>query len=398
MSSTHISENLLRRVGPLAAQRYATRHGWNRVNLPPRFSIALYRLAADPTKEVIVPQSPEVGDYVARMADFVSAVANAERRSMNEVLNALIFPSADTVRFGYKSPDTRLGTIALPDGMNLFDAALRAISATTYDIIRPEKFHARMSNPEAEAYIKSCRMGQTEFSSFIVSCICPVEPDSQLQLSASEGDDGEIEAPAFGRQVTERLMESLTQINSFVLADQTDRLVNPEPGDITISGNFFESLLGFPVSAEDTSLYVTTSWDTALPIPSVPDRVDLRHDLFPSLEDVARQLRPSRTASDGRFIAKVSALRGGLNSDNEMEGDAVLNILDDETSLKAKVWLEAVDYNKACDAHKLNQPVAINGTFLRGRKMSQFKTYSDFRIVSLDLVPTISSEQLGINR
>jgi len=216
--------------------------------------LALYRkLAADPTKEIIVPQSPEVGDYIARMADFVSAVANAESRSMNEVLNALIFPTADTVRFGYKSPDTRLGTIALPDGMNLYEAALRAISATTYDIIRPERFHARMSNPDAEAYIKSCRMGQTEFSSFIVSCICPVEPDSQLQLSSSEGDDEAIEAPAFGRQVTERLMESLTLINSFVLADQTDRLVNPEPGDITISGNFFESLLGFPVSAEDTS-------------------------------------------------------------------------------------------------------------------------------------------------
>ena len=78
---------------------------------------------------------------------------------MNEVLNALIFPSADTVRFGYKSPDTRLGTIALPDGMNLFDAALRAISATTYDIIRPEIFHARMSNPESRSLYKIVQDG-----------------------------------------------------------------------------------------------------------------------------------------------------------------------------------------------------------------------------------------------
>jgi hypothetical protein len=72
-----------------------------------------------------------------------------------------------------------------------------------------------------------------------------------------------------------------------------------------------------------------------------------------------------------------------LNTNNEMEGDAVFNILD-ETFLKAKVWLEATVYNQACDARKLDQPIPINGSFLRGRKMSQFKTYSDFRIVSLD--------------
>ena len=92
-------------------------------------------------------------------------------------------------------------------------------------------------------------MGQTERGSFVISCICPIDPAPQLPLTA---DDESIvdELPAFGRQVTQRIMRSVAQINRFIMADQANRLVEPEPNDLIISGNFFESLMAFPVEQE----------------------------------------------------------------------------------------------------------------------------------------------------
>ncbi len=158
------------------------------------------------------------------------------------MLNAILIPYADVLRFGYRAPEANYGFVPFLKGISLYDAALRSLSTATYDVLKPEKFHARMGTPRAEKYIESCKMGQTERGSFVISCICPVEPSAQLSMTA---DDEQLidEVPALGRRVTEHIMNAVAQINEFVRADKVNRLVEPEAGDIVISGNFFESLL-----------------------------------------------------------------------------------------------------------------------------------------------------------
>jgi hypothetical protein len=379
MIDVSMSVDILKRIGSVSLQRYALSHGWERKNLPERFKIALYRRPEDPNRELLLPQSEEFGDYLERIADFVSGLASFESVPINHVLNALLNPQADVLRFGYRGPESNLGFVPFLTGISLFDAALRSLSTATYDVIKPERFHARMSNTKADAYIESCRMGQTERASFVISCICPVEPASQLPVTA---DDEQLveEVPAFGRRVTQHIMRSVAQINEFVLADRVNRLVEPEPGDIVISGNFFESLMAFPVEQEAASLYITAEWDRSLAQPVAPQRTEVRYDMFPAIDEVARQLRPTKSSKEDKFIAKVISLRGELNLEEQMEGEVTLLLLHLDTSLKAKVWLNASDYAAACDAHKMNKYVAIVGTLSRFRKTNQFDGYTSFQI------------------
>jgi hypothetical protein len=327
----------------------------------------------------MLPQSEEFGDYIDRIADFVSGLASFESVPVTNILNSVLNPQADVLRFGYRAPESKLGFVPFLKGISLYDAALRSLSTATYDVIKPERFHARMSNPRAESYIGSCRMGQTERGSFVISCICPVEPASQLPVTIEDEQLIE-EIPAFGRQVTKHIMRSVAQINDFVLADRTNRLVDPEPGDIVISGNFFESLMAFPVEQESASLCISAEWDRSLGQPEAPIQAEVRYDVFPAIDQAARQLRPIKSSKEDKFIARVVSLRGELNQEEQMEGEITLLLLDD-TNLKAKVWLSPTDYSAACDAHKTNKYVSITGTLSRFRKTNEFDSYTNFQLM-----------------
>ena len=378
--SIDLTEDILKRIGTVPLQRYAVSHGWERQALPERFKIALYRRPEDPKRELILPQSEEFGDYFERISDFIRGLANFESVSVNQVLNTILIPHADVLRFGYRAPEANYGFIPFLKGIHLYDAALRSLSTATYDVLKPEKFHARMGSPRAEKYIESCRMGQTERGSFVISCICPVEPSSQLLITA---DDEQLvdEVPALGRLVTQHIMNSVAQINEFVLADKANRLVEPEESDIIISGNFFESLMAFPVEQEAASLYIKAEWDRSLDKPLAPQWTEVRYDMFTAIDDVARQLRPTKISKQDRFVARVTSLRGEANSQEQMEGEVVLVLLDLDTSIKARVQLKPEDYSLACDAHKMNKYVTVVGTLSRFRKTNQIEDYTNFQIL-----------------
>jgi len=380
MSNDLLNDELLRRVGPTSLQRYATSHGWIRHALPERLRIALYRLPGT-GKELILPQTEEFGDYLPRIADFLNGLADAGGITLRQVLNEVLNPHSDVLRFGYQAPEARLGYVPFLTGISLFDAALRSISTATYDVVKPEKFHLRMSNPTAEAYVQSCRMGQTEIGSFVISCICPVEPTSQIPVGADQEAIVE-EAPAFGRQVTRRILQSVTQIEEFVKADQVNRLVEPAPGDLIISGNFFDSLMAFPVEHEAASLYITADWDKTVAQPTAPSRVEVRHDMFEAIEDVARQLRPAKTTREDRFIAKVVTLRGEPNPEEQMEGEVVLLLLHQEAGVKARIWLSPTDYVIAGQAHMQNGYISVTGVLSKIKKTFQIEKYTNFSIIT----------------
>lgn len=380
MPNSDLSTDVLRRVGPAHLQKYAVSRGWKRKALPEKYKLALYTREDDPNRELLLPQSEGFGDYFDRIADFIVGLANYEHVPVNHVLNALLNPQADILRFGYRAPDANLGFVPFLTGISLFDAALRSLSTATYDVVKPEKFHARMSNPTADAYVRSCRMGQTERGSFVVPCICPVEPASQLPV-VDDNEELVEEVPAFGRKVTQQIMKSVAQINQFIQADEVNRLVEPKPGDMVISGNFFESLMAFPVEQEAASLYIAAEWDRSIEQPEAPLITEVRYDMFSAIDNVARQLRPTKISQEDKFIARVVSLRGELNPEEQMEGDVVLLLLHLETSFKAKVWLKPPDYSIACDAHKLNQYVEIVGKLSRFRKNNQFEDYKSFKVL-----------------
>ena len=221
---------LVQRVSYTEAQQYALSKGWQRVP-GVKGDIAVYRRPESRKREVIIPQDRGFSDYALRMAEAIAAFTDYERldndqRRPQQVLNDLLLPAADILRFSLEGTAAQDGTVPLGEAVNLIEGARKALIASACTVIHPQKFHPRMSRTEAEQFINTCRFGQTEQGSFVTTFICPLNAreDEDFQLSGVSVALQE----SFTRKVTRILVFSLNQIVEAVKADHPDTLVNPK--------------------------------------------------------------------------------------------------------------------------------------------------------------------------
>ena len=379
-----ISENILRQLRPLDVQNYARATGWQRVQ-GVKGDIAVYHRVDSEDDEIIVPQNPNYADYALRMAEAVSALSDAERRLPGEIVADLLLPPADVLRFREEGPATQDGGIGLQDGIRLLSSVRKTLLAIACDIVQPQRFHPRLSLAEAVQFVDSCRLGQTERGSFTATFICPLEvlpgisatPDYQFALRP------ELQTEPFTRRVTKTLMGALEQVSRFINADQAERLVTPQEGDIVVSSNFYQALAEMQPSDTRAGLRVASTWSRALMPPSMalPVSIHLRSEYFPLVAQVAETLRPDYKPHTGLLVGRVEALNGETNTEGRMQGEVEIEFLQDEEAVRARVELSAEDYAQACDAHKNSEIVLISGTLHRGKRLNVIRDYHDFRVV-----------------
>src|SRR5438477_5209964 len=93
----------VQRVPYTEAQQYAVSKGWERVP-GVEGDMAAYRRPESRRWEVIIPQDRTFSDYALRMAEAIATLADFERlensrRTPQQVLNDLLLPAADVMRF-----------------------------------------------------------------------------------------------------------------------------------------------------------------------------------------------------------------------------------------------------------------------------------------------------------
>lgn len=99
-----LPDNLLGRVRPTDVQNCMRAMGWERVsNIVGE--IAVYHRPGSDFDEVIVPQNPALSDFALRMAEAVVVLSEVEKRPQHEILNDLLMPSADVLRFRVESSE-----------------------------------------------------------------------------------------------------------------------------------------------------------------------------------------------------------------------------------------------------------------------------------------------------
>jgi hypothetical protein len=120
---------LVQRVAHTEAQQYALSTGWQRVQ-GVKGDIAVYRRPDSKKWEVVIPQDRGFSDYALRMAEAVAAFTDFERvendhRTARQVLNDLLLPAADIMRFSLEGGLTQDGTIPLEVAVDLITGLRR---------------------------------------------------------------------------------------------------------------------------------------------------------------------------------------------------------------------------------------------------------------------------------
>jgi hypothetical protein len=393
MSYRSLPEDLVALISPTAVRQHAVTEGWLRVD-GVNGTIALYRHPESDLEQLIVPLDPEVDDYSRSMADVIERLSERAGRPALEILNDLLMPPSDVLRFVLDEPESRTGSIPLEQSISLLAGAERALLSAACSVIQPQAYHPRLSRDKAEQLLKACRMGQTERGSFTLTIACPIEAvESELAVSKPTPlfdrlDGGEEESShtgakePFARQVTRLLMRSLDRIARAIVTDDVDSLLVGNPDEPVLSANLCEALLAMQPTGERSRLTVRAGWARSLPRPQpsqAPTSVQLRSDFFPVIHKVATDLRPSEGPKVSSFFGLVDSLMGGPDSESRVQGDVYLLLFDQEATLRARATLGPEDYHTAWEAHGAAAYVSLNGILIRGGRVHRIDQVSNLK-------------------
>jgi hypothetical protein len=271
---------LVARINPLDARAYAAASGWLRV---PTINgkVAVYSHPKSDLDQLLIPLDVNLSDYPRRMAEVVVNLAEDQGRPAPEVLNDLLLPPSDVLRFTMDELDSQTGAIPLEQGLELLQGAKKALLSAACSVVQPQAFHPRLSRSEAEQLLQACRLGQTERGSFTAVIACPLDavgpqPIRPKPMPLFEGLDeapaqavGEASLPApsgdpFPRRATSLLMWSVAWIVRAVDADRVESLLEPAQEQPTLSANLCEALMMMQPNGDRSRLSILATWARTL--------------------------------------------------------------------------------------------------------------------------------------
>jgi hypothetical protein len=360
---------------PLAVKLYAESRGWEHVPLEgARFW--LFRHPTQRLRQLQVPMDEDAG-FEDAMFDVVRRLSELEERPIEQIVADLQWPDADVVRVRVASHESDAGQLSLTRDVAMREGVRRALLASACSVVRPLRYHPRLSGSDPDALLAACRAGQTEQGSYVLKFICPLHvPDI--------GGRGRGEDIPFTRKVTVKLMTSTAKLVDDIEGDRIESYEDDQ-AHAQFSWNLCDALLR--MQPDDGQIELRMQWaadrHTLPPGPEVPSAVAIKADYFPFIEQIAGRLRPRDGAEhDELLIGTVAQLLGTVGEDGRRSGEVLFVLLRGGEEVPAKAMLDAEQYATAIRAHELGDAyVKLVGRLRRGQRISRIDP-----VGSLDLV------------
>lgn len=135
--------------------------------------------------EVQIPLDTSLADYGDAIVLAVRRISDHEARPVEHVLRDLMQPRSDTLRYALSGAAIETGTVGLTAGLSLVQGAVKSLLVSACSVQRPRRFHPRMTLAEAEGFVRSCRLGQTEIGSYVLTVVAPLDITDPLDRADS---------------------------------------------------------------------------------------------------------------------------------------------------------------------------------------------------------------------
>lgn len=302
----------------------------------------------------------------------VVTVAEVENRSVEQVLLYLLNPNTDILKIRLEKKDVEAGNILFDDAIRMYENAKKLLAATALDILHPKRYHQGRMDDCVLKFLSSCRFGQTEIGSYVVSVVCPFaeldENEDYKQLSIFS--DEEQCANSLTRQVTSRVMKNISFIKNQIENGEMDRLILQDEDKI-ISANFYEALGGLNLDSNEADVEFIAEWSPIVKnADCVKNKILLTHDYYQPIETTIERLK-DETSKATRIIGRIKKLESSPDVQKRKIGKITVVYLDEDDKRKTvTVNLNKNEYDKAIKAHERGFHVEIVGEISCGRNAS----------------------------
>ncbi len=268
------------------------------------------------------------------------------------------------------SKDVENGSILVEDAISLFDNAKKMLLNATLDVLNYKKIHKGRIPEEVSKFINSCRYGQTEIGSYVISLVCPFMniKDGEIQ-QLSWFSEEEISAYSLTRRATKKVVDSINKIKETIEhGEDLSALVDDSNNAISVS--FIESLTNLNLSQENNSIEISAKWaPTIYENRANQDSAVLSHDHYSPLQTLVDKYKKEDESSTIILDGRIARLTASPNIEDRKNGQAQLVYIDERSQAK-KVMLELGkdEYDIAIKAHSAGKTIRVSGTF-SGKKM-----------------------------
>ena len=345
----------LNALSPVDVRAYLMSQGWTDAGrLGDKASIFNRADSEGRGWEILLPTRTNVADYAERMAETVSIIAKLENRSQIEVYSDLTTAGNDIIRLRAPEADGQ-GTIALQDGVVLFEETKNLLLAAACAAVRPRRSYHAGKVAEVVDYLKEVRLGQTERGSYVLTVLSPVNPAFRYPQQTLSQD---FDLESFPRLVTRKLAEALraTQaaLNEAIATDEFaafEKMVQRG-----VSANLCEAIAH--LSQHGRGLDISMTWARVRPVPEENVRYRFTVENARILEEAAREFRRSEPRLEETVTGFVIALD---RAPEEFDGNATLQVVLDNQPRRIRIQFAQNEYDTAIRAFRDKLPISLDG-------------------------------------
>jgi len=327
----------------------------------------------DQAAEVILPL-PTARDFRQRLRDAIEAIASYEKRESFNLLRDIERQFSDVVTVRVVHADTQDGNIPISDGVLLITKAKDLLTAAAQSVFSKRRHYTGKVPSEANDYLATLLLGQTEVGSYVVNVIAPIHENAVLAPSTAE-------AVPLAQAVTRNLLtglQALTKANE-VYAERGDITVFDEAVLSGVSANLCDALLGFSGIRNNRAFEVTVTAAPSSLFGSESKNFEFGVSQIEWLKKASSYYKDDYVLRERRLTGHIIRLSRPLY---EVVGTIIIETTVNDIARKVKVELTGDDYHMAVLAHDGGKPVRVEGDVWIKAKTAELLNPYNFGVIT----------------
>jgi hypothetical protein len=369
---------------PIQIRKYLTAQGWQSEPTTKQRTW-FFQHPVNRYGQIYVPIDADVPSFWRSVLETIECLKEIESRTEADIIDSLLYPDSDIVRYHILSPQAARGTIALSAADQFITSVVRSLKAAVCDVVSPQLHHPRMKRKETDMFLKNAQLAETEHGSFIVKVLCPLDSIETVPQLFLENDIPVV------RQVTSHLLSAAQKLVTVIEDGKQGEFID------TVRNNTVQNKISVDLCLalsqtqvwEDASMELSTRWAPVLKNKqSIPNSVKLHKSYFPRIAEIVDAImpQPQEQKQEG-FVAVVDECKGTINNNGEREGTVVLQVFtNDGEYFKAAADLPPEQYKIAADTHigGGQHYVSIQGKLIRKSRSSEIVNITAFASILLN--------------
>lgn len=350
-------EALIRKLEPQKLCKYLLLHQWKEIDELYGGRVKQF-VNLDNEEIVVVPIDNSFRDYDHVVMHFLTILSEIEKISLKGLLNKLLNPSCDILKWRIADDTTFNGAISFESMGTNINYIKDMLCAACLDIKMPNSYHAKLYTKDVQDQLSKYSFGQTEIGSYILNVLCSLGY-YQYQLF----DPQEEEMPV-SRRINLRLLRNINRIQKSVQEKSHEMRDSVAAGDISV--NFLSALTGLYEENKDAELTISADWNPVIPLPEseIVSSIMLKPRCLDRVMEIVEDFTPKEEQNvEKSYVGKITNIGAEADvNDREIVEIKVAVIGDNLRTMIVNVSLNYAAYISVVDeAFKTGANVKITG-------------------------------------